>query len=184
MLKYIKYIKKVLHKAKKDYNSTINICKITSNKVLCKKRELHKPTVKNNKITINHELITMLRKNPLLLARDMELILRKFVYEKFLSRKFRGKVSGDGKITLVSRRHRSISLINIVNSKINVAFEKNTNLRRYYTSIHVNNTSIIIENEFSAYNPKTKKTIHKRAYTEISNDKIITYSQSKVVCIY
>ena len=44
----------------------------------------------------------MLRKNPILLARDMELILRKFVYEKFLSQKFRSKVSGNGKINLIS----------------------------------------------------------------------------------
>ena len=124
----------------------------------------------------------MLRKNPILLARDMEVILRKFVYEQFLSRKFRSKLPGNGEITLVSRRHGIISLINIVNSKINVTFEKNTNLKRYYTNIHVNNTSIIIENEFSVYNAKTEKTIDKRAYTEISYDKIITYSQSKVIC--
>ena len=57
-------------KAKKDYNSTINTCKIIiiKNKVIRKKGELHKPIVKNNKITINHEIITMLRKNPILLV--------------------------------------------------------------------------------------------------------------------
>ena len=102
--------------------------------------------MKNNKITINHEIITMLRKNPILLARDMEVILRKFVYEQCLSQTFRSKVSGNGEITLVSRRHRIISLINIVNCKINVTFEKNTNLKRCYTNTHVNNASIIIEN--------------------------------------
>ena len=83
----------------------------------------------------------------------MELILRKFVYEQFLPWKFRGKVSGNGEITLVSRRHRNISLINIVNSKINVTFEKNTNLKSYHTNIHVNTNNIIIENKFSVYNP-------------------------------
>ena len=75
----------------------------------------------------------------------MELILRKFVYELFLPSKFRGRVSGDGEITLVSRRHRTISLINIVNNKINVTFEKNTNLKSYHTNIHVNTNNIIIE---------------------------------------
>ena len=60
--------------------------------------------------------------------------------------------------------------------------KKSTDLKRYYSSIHVNNTSIIIENECRVYNPKTKKTIDKKACTEISNAKIIAYSQSKVVC--
>ena len=36
--------------------------------------------------------------------------------------------------------------------------------------------------EFSVYNTHTEKTVDKRAYTEISNDKIITYSQSKIIC--
>ena len=124
----------------------------------------------------------MLRKNPILLVQDMELILRKFVYKQFLSRKFRGKVSGNGEITLVSQRHKIVSIINTVNNKINVTSEKNTKLKGYYTKINVNTNSIIIENEFSVYNPHTKKAIDKRACTEISNDKIITYSQSKVVC--
>ena len=75
----------------------------------------------------------------------MELILRKFVYELFLPSKFRGRVSGNGEITLVSRRHMIISLINIVNNKINVTFEKNTNLKSYHTNIHVNTNNIIIE---------------------------------------
>ena len=169
----IQNIKKGLRKAKKDYNSTINVCKIVidNNKVICKKRELHKPLVKNNKITINHEIITMLRRNNVLLVKDMELVLRKFVYEQFLSRKFRGKVTSNGEITLVSQRHRITSIINIVNSKINVTFEKNTKLKGYYTNIHVNTTGIIIENEFSVYNPHTEKTVDKRAYTEICNQR-------------
>ena len=63
----IQNIKKGLREAKKDYNSTINIRKIIiiNNKVIGKKRGLHKPIVKNNKITINHEIITMLQKNPI-----------------------------------------------------------------------------------------------------------------------
>ena len=169
----IQNIKKGLRKAKKDYNSTINVCKIVidNNKVICKKRELHKPLVKKNKITINHEIVTMLRRNNVLLVKDMELVLRKFVYEQFLSRKFRGKVTSNGEISLVSQRHRITSIINIVNSKINVTFEKNTKLKGYYTNIHVNTTGIIIENEFSVYNPHTEKTVDKRAYTEICNQR-------------
>ena len=62
-------------------------------------------------------------------------------------------------------------IINIVNSKINVTFEKNTKLKGYYTNIHVNTTGIIIENEFSVYNPHTEKTVDKRAYTEICNQR-------------
>ena len=95
----------------------------------------------------------------------MELILRKFVYELFLPSKFRGRVSGNGEITLVSRRHMIISLINIVNTKINVTFGKNTNLKSYYTNIHVNTNNIIIEYKFSAYNTKTEKTIDKKEHT-------------------
>ena len=124
----------------------------------------------------------MLRKNHVLLSKDMKLILKKFIYEQFLSRQFRGKVSANGEIILVSRRHRINSITNIINNKINVIFGKNTRLKGYYTKIHVNTNSIIIENEFSIYNPHTKKSVDKRACTEISNDKIITYSQSKVVC--
>ena len=88
----------------------------------------------------------MLRRNNVLLVKDMELVLTKVVYEQLLSRKFVGKVTGNGEITSVSRAHRITSIINIVNSKINVTFAKNTKLKAYYTKIHVNTTSIIIKN--------------------------------------
>ena len=88
----------------------------------------------------------MLRRNNVLLVKDMELVLTKVVYEQLLSRKFVGKVTGNGEITSVLWRHRITSIINIVNSKINVTFEKNTKLKAYYTNIHVNTASIIIEN--------------------------------------
>ena len=109
--------KKRVHNASEDYNFIVDRCntiikKIHSNKkihshkkIQGNKKELHKPLVKINnvnKIDINHEKITMLRKNYVLLGRDMELVLRKFIYERFLSRQFRGKATCDGKVMLVS----------------------------------------------------------------------------------
>ena len=102
----IQDIKKGLRNAKKEYNSSIKVCISINKKVQGNKKELHKPLVKIDGISINHEIITTLRKNYVLLARDMEMILRKFVHEQFLSRKFRGKVIGEGEILLVSKNNR------------------------------------------------------------------------------
>lgn len=44
--------------------------------------------------------------------------------------------------------------IDIVNNEILVTFERNTKLRGYYTEIFINSNSIIIENEFTKYDPK------------------------------
>lgn len=109
--------KKRVSNASKGYNFIVDRCntiikKIHSNKkiqdnkkIQGNKKELHKPLVKINnahKMDINHEKITMLRKKYVLLGRDIELGLRKFIYQ-FLSRKFRGKATSDGKVMIVSR---------------------------------------------------------------------------------
>ena len=180
----IKDIKKVVHNAKKDYNLVIRACRVinknkvqdnSKNKVQGNKKEIHKPIV-NNKIDINQEKITMLRKNYVLLAKDMELVLRKSIYERFLSRKFRGKATSNGEIMLVSRRHKTNSTINIVNDEVSVIFERNKKLKYYYTEIFVNTNSIIIKNEFIRYCRYSMESVEKSAYTEIFNDKIVTYA--------
>ena len=171
----IKDIKKVVHNAKKDYNLVIRACRVINknkvqdnnkNKVQGNKKEIHKPIV-NNK---------MLRKNYVLLAKDMELVLRKSIYERFLSRKFRGKATSNGETMLVSRIHKINSTINIVNDKISVIFERNKTLKYYYTEIFVNTNSIIIKNEFIRYCRYSMESVEKSAYTEIFNDKIVTYA--------
>ena len=180
----IKDIKKVVHNAKKDYNLVIRACRVINknkvqdnnkNKVQGNKKEIHKPIV-NNKIDINQEKITMLRKNYVLLAKDMELVLRKSIYERFLSRKFRGKATSNGEIMLVSRRHKINSTINIVNDEISVIFERNKKLKYYYTELFVNTNIIIIKNEFIRYCRYSMESVVKSAYTEIFNDKIMTYA--------
>lgn len=177
----IQDIKKCLRNAKKQYNSTIKVCISINNKVQGNKKELQKPIVEIIEVKNNYEKITMLRKNYMLLARDMEMILPKFVYEQFLSRKFRGKVIGEGEILLVSKNNRVKSEIEIARNQIDVTFERNTKSRTYYTEILINTNSIIIEKEFSRYIHTLKKTVNKSTYTEILNDKIITYSILKVV---
>ena len=77
-----------------------------------------------NEIDINHEKITVLRKNYVLLGRDIELILRKFIYEPLLSRQFRGKATSDGKVMLVSRKHKVNSIIDIVYDEINIILKE------------------------------------------------------------
>ena len=181
MCNTIQHIKKGLRNAKKEYNSTIKVCISINKKAQGNKKELQKPIVTIAEVNNNYEKITMFRKNYVLLARDMEMILRIFVYEQFLSRKFRGKVIGEGEILLVPKNNRVKSETEIANDQIDVTFERNTKSRTYYTEILINTNSIIIENEFSRYIHTLKKTVNNSTYTEIFNDNIITYSISKVV---
>ena len=125
--------KKRVRNASNGYNFIVDRCntiikKIHSNKkIQGNKKELHKPLVKINnvnKIDINHEKIAMLRKSYMLLGRDIELILRKFIYEPFLSRQFRGKATSDGKVMLVSRKHKVNSIIDIVYDEINIILKE------------------------------------------------------------
>ena len=46
----------------------------------------------------------------------------------------------------------------------------------------MNIISVIIENVYSEIVPLMHKIINKMSYTEITNDKIITYSISEVIC--
>ena len=181
MCNTIQHIKKGLRNAKKEYNSTIKVCISINKKAQGNKKELQKPIVTIAEVNNNYEKITIFQKNYVLLARDMEMILRIFVYEQFLSRKFRGKVIGEGEILLVSKNNRVKSETEIANDQIDVTFERNTKSRTYYTEILINTNSIIIENEFSRYIHTLKKTVNNSTYTEIFNDNIITYSISKVV---
>lgn len=181
MCNTIQHIKKGLRNAKKEYNSTTKVCISINKKAQGNKKELQKPIVTIAEVNNNYEKITMFRKNYVLLARDMEMILRIFVYEQFLSRKFRGKVIGEGEILLVPKNNRVKSETEIANDQIDVTFERNTKSRTYYTEILINTNSIIIENEFSRYIHTLKKTVNNSTYTEIFNDNIITYSISKVV---
>ena len=65
---------------------------------------------------------------------------------------------------------------------MSVIFRKKCNLKRYYSEISMNIISIIIENVYSEIVPLMHKIINKMSYTEITNDKIITYSISEVTC--
>ena len=85
-----------------------------------------------------------------------------------MSRKFRGKVIGEGEILLVSKNNRVKSEIDIARNQIDVTFERNTKSRAYYTEIIINTNSIIIEKEFSRYIHTLKKTVNKGTYTEYS----------------
>ena len=170
-----------MRNAKKEYNSTIQLYLSINKKTQGNKKEFQKPIVTIAEVNNNYEKITMFRKNYMLLARDMEMILRIFVYEQFLSRKFRGKVIGEGEILIVSKNNKVKSETEIANDQIGVTFERNTKSTTYYTEILINTNSIIIENEFSRYIHTLKKTVNNSTYTEIFNDNIITYSISKVV---
>ena len=51
-----------------------------------------------------------------------------------------------------------------------------------FTEISINIISIITENVYSEIKPLLHKITNKMSYTEITNDKIITYSISEVIC--
>ena len=57
---------------------------------------------------------------------------------------------------------------------------KKTKLCEYYSEIIINTNSIIIVNEYLEYKQRMKKTIDRKSYTEICNDKLLTYSISNV----
>ena len=57
---------------------------------------------------------------------------------------------------------------------------KKTKLCEYYSEIIINTNSIIIVNEYLECKRRMKKTIDKKSYTEIFNDKLLTYSISNV----
>ena len=122
-----------------------------------------------------------LQKNDVLLSKDMEIILKKFLYNHFLDRKFGGKRLGENKIKLVSPNKKIKSKIKIDNNGISVNFRKIDDLIRCYSEICMNTHSIMIENIYCEIEYHTKKIINKMSYTEITNDKIITYSISEVI---
>ena len=86
----IQDIKKGLHNTKKEYNLAINACKTINKKICGNKKELQKPIVKIVDVNKNYDQIIMLQRDYVLSTRDMEMILRKFVYERFLTSKLRG----------------------------------------------------------------------------------------------
>ena len=144
-------------------------------------KEIH--TIENNTpVPVKIGKFTRLQKSYVLLDRGMEMILRKFLYDQFLDRKLIGRRIDVNKIKLVSPNKKIKSTININKYRMSVIFRKKCNLKRYYSEISMNIISIITENVYSEIVPLMHKIINKMSYTEITNDKIITYSISEVIC--
>ena len=126
-----------------------------------------------------HKKIIKLQKDHILLARDTEISIKKFIYEKCLYQKFTGKLFDKNTILLISR-NKVKSTIYIDKDGIRSIFDKNNKLRENYSEIIINTNSVIIVNEYLEYKRRMKKTIDKKSYTEIFNDKLLTYSISNV----
>ena len=143
--------------------------------------EVH--TIKNNTlVSVKVDKFIRLQKNYVLLHRDMEMILKKFQYDQFLDRKLLCDKINANKINPISLNKKIKSTINFHKKGLSAIFRKKANLSRYYTEISMNMVSIIIENVYSEIVPLLHKIINKMSYTEITNDKIITYSISEIIC--
>ena len=123
-----------------------------------------------------------LQRNYVLFNRDMEMILQNFQYRHFLYPELIGNKINANKIKLISSNKKIKSTINVDKNELSVIFRKKGNLSRYYTEVSINIISIIIENVYSEIKPLLHRITNKVSYTEITNDKIITYSISEVIC--
>ena len=94
-----------------------------------------------------HIKIIKLQKDYILLARDTEISIKKFTYEKFLYQKFRGMLFDKNTILMISR-NKIKSTIYIDKDGIRAIFDKKTKLREYYGEIIINTISIINVNEY------------------------------------
>ena len=100
-----------------------------------------------------------------------------FIYPELIGNRINAN-----KIKLISSNKKIKSTINVDKNELSVIFRKKGNLSRYYTEVSINIISIIIENVYSEIKPLLHKITNKVSYTEITNDKIITYSISEVIC--
>ena len=79
----------------------------------------------NEKSTpVRIDTFVRVQKNYMLSTKDMEIILKKFLYDQFLDRKFSGKRLGENKIKLVSHNKKIKSKIKIDNNGVSVNFRK------------------------------------------------------------
>ena len=141
-----------------------------------------KAILSKNKVYDNtHTKIIKLQKGYILLVKDIEIPLKKFIYERFLYPKFKGKRYDENTIVLASRR-RLNSTIYIDENEIFAIAEKKNKQKEYYIEIILNSTSIIIINDYTEYKPHMKRIINKKSYTEMFNNKIVTYLISHVTC--
>ena len=139
-------------------------------------------SIKNNtSVLVNVDNTIRLQRNYLLFSRDMEMVLKNFQYRHFLYPELIGNRINANKIKLISSNKKIKSTINIDKNELSVIFRKKGNLSRYYTEISINIISIITENVYSEIKPLLHKITNKMSYTEITNDKIITYSISEVI---
>ena len=79
----------------------------------------------NEKSTpVRIDTFVRVQKNYMLSTKDLEIILKKFLYDQFLDRKFSGKRLGENKIKLVSPNKKIKSKIKIDNNGVSVNFRK------------------------------------------------------------
>ena len=126
-------------------------------------KEIH--STKNNPASVKVDKFIRLQKNYVLLDLDMEMLLKKFQYEQFLSHNLLVNRLNANKIKLISPNKKIKSTINTDKNGISANFRKRSNFCRYYTEISMNVISIIIENVYSEIVPLLKKIINKISYT-------------------
>ena len=120
---------------------------------------------------VKTDTFVRVQKNYMLLTKDMEIILKKLLYDQFLDRKFSGKRLGENKIKLVSPNKKIKSKIKIDNNGVSVNFRKIDDLIKCCSQINMNTHSIMIENIYCEIEHHAKEIINKMSYTGITNDK-------------
>lgn len=80
----------------------------------------------------------------MLLSRDIEMMLKKFIYERFLSNKFGDRVARGGKIILLSQDRIVKSIVDIGKNEIRASFKRSTGQGKRCCSTNIYMQTLIV----------------------------------------
>ena len=147
-------------------NQEVNIDNIGNNPVNTDNQEVNIDNTSNTDNTI------AIQKNSVLQAKDMEMILKKFICEQFMSQKFNSRRLDKHTVKLVSYDEMIKSKIQVYNAEILVCFEKHKKSINRCVKININRRRVILELYLTEYKKKRKK----KSYITLYDNKISAYT--------
>ena len=150
-------------------DKTVNIDDIDNNSVNTDNQEVNIDNIDNNPVntenqevnidnTINTDNTVAIRKNSVLQAKDMEMILKKFICEQFMSQKFNSRRLDKHTVKLVSYDQIIKCKIQVYNDEILVCFEKRKKSIDRCVKININSKRVILELYLTEYKKNGRKS--------------------------
>ena len=133
-------------------DKTVNIDNIDNNPVNTDNQEVNIDNTSNTDNTI------AIQKNSVLQAKDIEMILKKFICEQFMSQKFNSRRLDKHTVKLVSYDQIIKSKIQVYNDEILVYFEKRKKSINRCVKININSKRVILELYLTEYKKNVRKS--------------------------